>query len=72
MQKTFWERFKACEATSIAGVPYTYAMLKRLGFFRMDLPSLRSLNQAGGKLPPDLQDEFIAWAEKDGRTFYVM
>ena len=72
MQKTFWERFKACEATSIAGVPYTYAMLKRLGFFRMDLPSLRSLNQAGGKLPPDLQDEFIAWAEKNGRTFYVM
>lgn len=72
MQQAFWERFTTCEATSMAGVPYTYAMLRRLGFFRMALPSLRSLNQAGGKLPPELQDEYISWAEKTGRTFYVM
>ena len=50
MQKEFWLQFKEFEATSLAGVPYTYEMLNRLRFFRMDLPSLRYMTQAGGKI----------------------
>ena len=38
--KGFWDFVKKECATSIAGVPYTYEMLKRLRFFRMDLPNL--------------------------------
>ena len=46
MQKEFWNFFKQEQATSFGGVPYTYEMLDRLRFGRMDLPSLRYMTQA--------------------------
>lgn len=72
MQKRFWQSFREHEATSLAGVPYTYEMLHKLRFFRMELPSLRSMNQAGGKLAPELQKAFIEYAARTGRRFQVM
>ena len=70
--KTFWDFFKSWEATSFGGVPFTYQMLKRVRFFKMDLPSLRYMTQAGGKLPPELHVEFAKWAEEHGKRFIVM
>ena len=32
MQRPFWEQFEAHECTSLAGVPYTYQLLERIGF----------------------------------------
>lgn len=72
MQKEFWAFFKAEEATSFGGVPYTYEMLKRLRLFRMDLPSLRTMTQAGGKLSPELHKEFAEYAKEQGKHFVVM
>lgn len=72
MQKEFWTFFKDNKATSIAGVPYTYEMLKRLRFMRMDLPHLRTMTQAGGKLLPELHKEFAEWAAAAGKKFVVM
>lgn len=72
MQKEFWQQFKEYEATSFGGVPYTYEMLFRLRFFRMDLPSLRYVTQAGGKLSPELHEKFAEWAKKSGKKFIVM
>ncbi len=40
MQKEFWQFFKEQGVTSFGGVPYTYEMLDKLRFYRMDLPSL--------------------------------
>ena len=54
MQREFWAFFKEGGATSFGGVPYTYEMLDRMRFQRMDLPSLRTMTQAGGKLSPEL------------------
>ncbi len=71
-QKEFWAFFKEKEATSIAGVPYTYEMMKRLRFFRMELPSLRTMTQAGGKLSPELHKEFAEYAQEHGIHFFVM
>lgn len=71
-QRAFWDFFKKEEATSIVGVPYTYEVLKKLRFFQMDLPSLRYMTQAGGKLLPELHREFAEYAEKNGKRFYVM
>lgn len=71
-QKEFWTFFKEKEATSIAGVPYTYEMMKRLRFFRMELPSLRTMTQAGGKLSPELHKEFAEYAQEHGIHFFVM
>lgn len=72
MQKKFWELVKTFEATSFAGVPYTYEMLDRLRFYAMKLPSLKSLTQAGGKLSPNLHLKFAQYANDNGLKFTVM
>ena len=72
MQKEFWRQLKEFEATSFGGVPYTYEMLNRLRFARMDLPSLRYVTQAGGKLSPQLHEQFARWAIESGKRFIVM
>ncbi|MFH1512245.1 MAG: AMP-binding protein [Bacillota bacterium] len=71
-QKGFWSFFKERRATSFGGVPYTYEMLDRMHFTRMDLPSLRTMTQAGGKLLPGLHEKFAWWCWESGRQFIVM
>ena len=72
MQREFWQQFKENEATSFGGVPYIYEMLAKLRFFRMELPSLRTMTQAGGKLSPELHKQFAEYAEHNGKHFVVM
>lgn len=72
MQKEFWQQFKEFETTSFGGVPYTYEMLDRLRFFRMDLPHLRTMTQAGGKLSPELHKKFAEYAIENNKKFVVM
>lgn len=72
MQKEFWNFFKAAGATSFGGVPYTYEMLNRLRFFHMELPTLRTMTQAGGKILPELHEKFAEYAALTGRKFVVM
>jgi acyl-CoA synthetase (AMP-forming)/AMP-acid ligase II len=71
-EKRFWELVKNCRASSLSGVPYTYEMLKRLRFHGMDLPSLKTLTQAGGKLHADLVREFAEISQEKEIRFYVM
>lgn len=59
-------------ATSFGGVPYMYEMLTKLRFFRMDLPDLRYMTQAGGKLSKELVQAFAEHCEKTGKKFIVM
>ena len=70
--REFWRLMREQRVTSLGGVPYTYAMLKRLRFFRMDLPALRTLTQAGGKLDPELHAAFAEDCAQKGRRFFVM
>lgn len=72
VKKEFWDFFKLAAGTSLAGVPYTYEMLKRIGFFTMDLPSLRYMTQAGGKMDPQLILEYAEFSRKKNFVFYVM
>lgn len=72
MQKEFWRFMKDQAATSFGGVPYTYEMLDRLRFFRMDLPALRTMTQAGGKLSPELHKKFAEYAIEQNKHFVVM
>lgn len=71
-QRDFWTFMSEHKATSIAGVPYTYEMLKMLRFFRMDLPHLKTMTQAGGKLNKDIAKEYIEFAQSQGKRFFVM
>jgi acyl-CoA synthetase (AMP-forming)/AMP-acid ligase II len=72
LESEFWRVFKKYQATSIAGVPYTYQILKKLQFGRMNLPSLSMMTQAGGRLSLSLQEEFAAYAQKSGIKFIIM
>ena len=71
-QRKFWNFLKEQQATSIAGVPYTYEMLRMLRFFRMDLPYLKTMTQAGGKLNKDIAKQYIEFAQEKGKRFFVM
>ncbi|MDD3334826.1 MAG: AMP-binding protein [Eubacteriales bacterium] len=71
-QREFWDFFKREKATSFGGVPYTYEMLDRMRFLRMELPSLRTMTQAGGKLLPELHQKFCLWCREHGKQFIVM
>lgn len=72
LDQGFWEFMKTGKASSFAGVPYMYEMLKRLKFFDRHLPDLKTLTQAGGKLNPVLVKEFAEFSHGKGIDFYVM
>ncbi len=63
----FWQDVRRHDVTSFAGVPYAYAMLERIGMRDMDLPALRTMTQAGGRLDPEVARRFA-----QQRRFFVM
>lgn len=71
MEKEFWGFLKKDGATSINGVPFTFEILKKLRFFRMDLPAVRMIVCGGGKLPLELHCEMAEYAQRTGRKFIV-
>jgi long-chain acyl-CoA synthetase len=53
MRPDFWADAARWEATSFAGVPYSYAVLERTGLLQKAMPgTMRTLTQAGGRLAP--------------------
>jgi len=68
----FWEQFRAAGATTFAAVPYTFDLLDRVGFESMDLPSLRYVTQAGGRLAPDRVRRFAELGRRRGWDLFVM
>ena len=68
LSKHFWTFFKEAGATSFTGVPYSFELLHRIRFTKMELPKLNLLTQGGGKLAADLQKEFAEYIiAKGGR-----
>lgn len=72
IEPVFWEQFTTHGATSLAGVPYSYQMLHRTGFLDRDLPTLRTMTQAGGRLADRFQKAFAEALEPRGVRFHVM
>ena len=72
MEKCFWEMIKNCKATTFGGVPYLYEMLKKLRFGQMNLPSLKYITQAGGRLSRELAVEFADICEQKNMRFFTM
>ncbi|PHR69852.1 MAG: AMP-dependent synthetase [Arcobacter sp.] len=72
MSKIFWSLIKEKKATNFGGVPYTYEMLKKLRFERVNLPDLKYITQAGGKLNKKLVLDFYEVCSKKNIKFYVM
>jgi acyl-CoA synthetase (AMP-forming)/AMP-acid ligase II len=49
----FWDLFARTGVTGLAGVPHTFDLLAASGFEDRDLPTLRRVTQAGGRLAPE-------------------
>ena len=67
LDKGFWTMLK--EATSFTGVPYSYDILKKMRFTRMDLPNLRIITQGGGKLTSEMWQSLAQYAQDKGKKF---
>jgi acyl-coenzyme A synthetase/AMP-(fatty) acid ligase len=72
MDRCFWETIKENNTTTFGGVPYVYEMLKKLRFGQMNLPHLKYITQAGGKLSRELSVEFADICKQRGMRFYTM
>ncbi|KUH85203.1 MULTISPECIES: AMP-binding protein [unclassified Mycobacterium] len=68
----FWRLFRRHRGTSFAGVPYTFELLERISFETMDLPDLRYVTQAGGRMPPERIRRFAERARDGGWQLFVM
>lgn len=68
----FWTLFREQAGTSLAGVPHTFDLLDRVGFADLDLPSLRRVTQAGGRLAPERVRRFAELGQRCGWDLYVM
>ncbi len=67
--RNFWNFIKENKGTSFTGVPYSFEILSKLRFFRMDLPNLKIITQGGGKLNADLFKAYAEFAESSGKKF---
>ena len=68
----FWTAIREHRVDSFSGVPYTYQMLRRLGLEKLNIPSLRTMTQAGGKLD-DANTAFFSEAMRArGGGFWTM
>ena len=69
LDKGFWQMMREHHVTSFTGVPYSYELLSKLRFFRMDLPDLYTITQGGGKMTEELFKACADYAEQKGKRF---
>ena len=72
MERDFWNLINNHSVTSLAGVPYNYEMILRLGIDRIKIPSIKKMTQAGGKLSFDKIDRINAILKQKNISFYIM
>ena len=68
----FWDLFQQEQATTFAAVPHTFDLLDRVGFAEMDLPHLRYVTQAGGRLAADRVQRYAELGRRQGWDLFVM
>lgn len=67
LDKGFWSTLN--EATSFTGVPYSYEILTKMRFTRMDLPNLKVITQGGGKLTEAMWNTLAQYAKDNNKQF---
>jgi acyl-CoA synthetase (AMP-forming)/AMP-acid ligase II len=72
LEARFWDVVREHRPTSLSGVPYTFHILRRVGFETLDVPSIRMLTQAGGKLEPAMVTRFHELMSRRDGAFHVM
>ena len=72
VEREFWQFANDNCFTSFSGVPYTFEIMKKLKLWKIPMPTLRTLTQAGGKLSNELLQFFIEKYESRGVKFFLM
>lgn len=72
VDECLWTLAAEEQATSFAGVPYTFDLLDSTDFAERDLPSLRHVTQAGGRLAPERIAAYAELGRERGWDFYAM
>lgn len=68
----FWTAARRHGVTNLAGVPLTFELLERAGSPELDLPSMRFLTQAGGRMEPERVRRVAIAARTHGIDLFVM
>ena len=72
VDECFWRLFEQAGATTFPGVPHTFELLERSGFADRDLPRLRYVTQAGGRMEPDRVRRWATLGRERGWDLFVM
>jgi acyl-CoA synthetase (AMP-forming)/AMP-acid ligase II len=67
-----WSAVRRHRCTSLGGVPYTYQTLRRLGLDSLNVPSILTCTQAGGRLDERHVLHFHEVMKHRGGRFFVM
>ena len=70
--QSFWDGVRTQGVTSFAGVPHTFDLLDRTGFADRELPSLRYVTQAGGRMEPETVRRYAELGRERGFDLVVM
>lgn len=68
----FVEDLRESRCTNISGVPYSFELFEQIGFRQENLPNLRMLTVAGGRLPADLVRLYGSHLSRQGKELFVM
>lgn len=69
MDPDFWEFIRRNGGTSFCGVPFSYEIMRRIGFDKMELPKLHTLAEGGGKLTDKMFKWIATYAKNSGKRF---
>ena len=68
----FWDLARRSGVTTLAGVPHSFDLLERTGFADLDLPHLRTVTQAGGRVDPHRVVALAELGRRRGWDLFVM
>lgn len=71
MSPKYWSFIKEQKGSNFTGVPFSYEILNRLRFWKMDLPHLTTLAEGGGKLSDTLFKTIADFAVEKGKRFFA-
>ena len=71
MNPKYWDFIKEQKGSNFTGVPFSYEILNRLRFWKMDLPHLTTMAEGGGKLSDVLFKVFADNAAERGKRFFA-
>lgn len=71
MNPKYWSFIKEQKGSNFTGVPFSYEILNRLRFGKMNLPYLKTMAEGGGKLSDSLFKTFAELSVEKGFRFFA-